>query len=106
MAERCCAVWPTGKRCDGLAVVDQPSWAGCVWYQHAPPGPRQQPAIHATIRKAITRPDRNRVAAPPAWLDEDLAAELECPATWVRSLRRTGDCVGTGWTRRGLWSQP
>jgi hypothetical protein len=58
MPERCCAHWPTGERYDGLAVVDDPALAGYVCYMHAPAGPRQQEAIRATIRQAISRPDR------------------------------------------------
>jgi hypothetical protein len=27
MPGRCCAIWPTGARCDGLAVVDDPALA-------------------------------------------------------------------------------
>ncbi len=56
MTERCCAVWPTGERCDGLAVVDDPERGGYVCYHHAPAGARQAEAIRATIRRAMTHP--------------------------------------------------
>jgi hypothetical protein len=70
--ERCCALWPTGERCEGFAVVDDPARAGYVCYEHAPPGPRQRAAIAATIRKAMAAPDRYLAAAlaeetAPAW---------------------------------------
>jgi hypothetical protein len=90
MPERCCAIWPAGERCDGLAVVDDPALAGYVCYKHAPAGPRQQEAIRTTIRRAISRPDRYLAAALAEWLDEDLAGELGCSRTVVWRLRLMG----------------
>jgi hypothetical protein len=98
MLYQCCATWPTGERCDGWAVVDDPARAGYVCYQHAPPGPRQQEAIRATLRKAMGRPDRYLAAALAEWLDDDLAAELGCSAAWVWRLRLMG------WPRVDQWA--
>ena len=90
MPETCCAVWPTGQRCDGVAVVDDPALAGYVCYKHAPPGPRQQEAIRATIRKAIPRPDRYLAAALAEFTDDVLAADLGCARSAVWQLRLMG----------------
>jgi hypothetical protein len=97
VSDLCCATWPTGEPCDGWAVVDDPARAGYVCYQHAPPGPRQQEAIRATIRKAITRPDRYLAAALAEQTDDELAAELGCSKTQVWRLRLLG------WPRVERW---
>src|SRR3954470_17480982 len=97
MHECCCAIWPTGERCDGLAVVDDPALAVYVCYRHTPEGPWQQEAIRSTIRKAIARPDRYLAAVLAEWLDEDLARELGCSRTVVWRLRLMG------WPRADRW---
>ena len=98
MPERCCAIWPTGEPCDGWAVVDDPGRAGYVCYKHAPPEPRQQAAIRATIRKAMGRPDRYLAAALAEQTDADLAAELACSTAWVWRPRLMG------WPRTDRWA--
>jgi hypothetical protein len=90
MPGRCCAIWPTGVRCDGLAVVDDPALAGYVCYRHAPEGPRQQEAIRATIRHAMTRPDRYLAAALAEETDESLAAAVGCSPAQAWRLRLMG----------------
>jgi hypothetical protein len=90
MTERCCAIWPTGERCDGLAVVADPALAGYVCYKHAPEGPRQQEAIRATIRHAMARPDRYLAAMLAEETDESLAAAVGCSPAWVWRLRLMG----------------
>jgi hypothetical protein len=97
MPERCCAHWPTGERCDGVAVVDDPARAGYVCYQHAPPGPRQREAIRATVRNAMARPDRYLAAVLAEDTDDALAAQLGCAASVVWRLRLMG------WPRTDRW---
>jgi hypothetical protein len=98
MPERCCAVLASGERCDGAAVVDDPGLAGYVCYEHAPPGPRQQAAIAATIRQAITAPDRYLAAALAEETDTSLAALLGCAPSRVWRLRLMG------WPRADSWA--
>jgi hypothetical protein len=95
--ERCCALWPTGERCEGFAVVDDPARAGYVCYEHAPPGPRQRAAIAATIRKAMAAPDRYLAAALAEETDASLAALLACAPPRVWRLRLMG------WPRTDQW---
>jgi hypothetical protein len=96
--EHCCAIWPTGERCDGWAVVDDPARAGYICYRHAPPGPRKQEAIRATIRKATGRPDRYLAAVLAEDTDDRLAAQLGWAASVVWRLRLMG------WPRVDRWA--
>jgi hypothetical protein len=90
MPGRCSAIWPTGERCDGLAVVDDPALAGYVCYKHAPEGPRQQEAIRATIRHAMTRPGRYLAAVLAEETGANLAAAIDCSRASVWRLRLMG----------------
>ncbi len=97
MSEQCCAIWPTGDRCEHPGVVVDEARGGLVCHLHAPPGPLQQEALRAVIRKAMVHPDRYLAAALAEWTDEALAAELGCSTTWVWRLRLCG------WPRVDRW---
>ena len=90
---------PTGERCNGFAVVDDPALAGYVCYEHAPPGPRQQAAIAATIRKAMAAPERYLAAALGEETDGSLAALLACSPDRVWRLRLME------WPRADHWAE-
>jgi hypothetical protein len=98
MRDRCCARWPTGEPCDGVAVAHDPARPGTVCYKHAPPGPEQQEAIRVTIRQAMTRPDRYLAAVLAEETDESLAAQVGCSTAWVWRLRLMG------WPRTDRWA--
>jgi hypothetical protein len=97
MREQCCGVWATGVRCERPGVVVDEARGGWVCHLHAPPGPQQQAAISATIRRAMTRPDRYLAATLAEWTDELLSDELGCSATVVWRLRLMG------WPRTDRW---
>ena len=61
------------------------------------PGSHQQAAIAATIRQAITRPDRYLAARLAEKTDASLAARLGCSPAWVWRL-----CL-MGWPRAAQW---
>src|SRR5687767_10089629 len=86
----------TGRNATGLPSSMAPR-AGYVCYEHAPPGPRQQAAIAATIRKAMAAPDRY-LAALAEETDEHLAIQLGCPPRLVWRLRLAG------WPRADQWA--
>ena len=95
--EHCCAVWYDGAPCDRPGVVLDEARGGRVCYVHAPPGPQQQAAIAATIRKAMARPDRYLAATLAEHTDASLAALLGCSPRWVWRLRLMG------WPRADRW---
>src|SRR5437879_1265730 len=97
MDRACCALLPDGRPCGALGVVPDEQRGGMVCYAHAPAGPLQRRAIRATIRRAITRPDRYLAAALAEETDESLAAILGCPVGWVWRLRLAG------WPRADRW---
>jgi hypothetical protein len=83
MAEPCCAIWYDGQPCDWTGVVLDEARGGWVCCVHAPPGLRAAAAIRATIRQAMTRPDRYLAAALAEETDANLAAQLGCPSSLV-----------------------
>lgn len=97
MATRCCAVWYDGQGCTHDGVVLDEARGGLVCHLHAPPGPRRQEALRATLRKAMTRPDRFLAAALAEETDASLAAQIGCPASVVYRLRLCG------WPRVEQW---
>jgi hypothetical protein len=97
MAERCCARWYDGQPCDRPGVVLDEARGGLVCHVHAEPGPRQQEALRATIRQAMTRPDRYLAAALAEETDASLAALVGCPVSQVWRLRLMG------WPRADRW---
>jgi hypothetical protein len=97
MAARCCAHWYDGQPCDRSGVVLNEARGGWVCYVHAPPGPQEAEAIRATLRQAMTRPDRYLAAALAEETDASLAAQLGCPTSVVYRLRLCG------WPRADRW---
>jgi hypothetical protein len=97
VAEQCRAGWYDGQPCDRDGVVLDEDRGGLVCHVHAPPGPQQQEALRATIRKAMTRPDRYLAAVLAEETDVSLAAQIGCPASVVYRLRLCG------WPRADRW---
>src|SRR3954453_17178400 len=97
MAGRCCAVWYDGQACNRDGVVVDEDRGGLVCHVHAPPGPQQQEALSATIRKAMARPDRYLAAALAEETDASLAAQIGCPTSVVYRRRLCG------WPRADRW---
>jgi hypothetical protein len=98
MSQWCCAVWPSGERCQRLGAVADEARSGWVRHVHAPPGPMQQEALRIALRRAMVHPERYLAAALAEWTDEVLAAELDCSPGVVWRLRLMG------WPRTDRWA--
>jgi hypothetical protein len=77
-------------------VIDE-ARGGWVCYVHALPGPQEAEAIRATIRQAITHPDRFLATVLAEETDTSLAAQLSCPTRVIYRLRLCG------WPRADRW---